>query len=124
MRFALLVAFALAWASPAVAQHAHGAKGPNGGQMEDVAGVHVELLTAGSTITLNVFDEGNKPVSTTGFSASALVAAGSNRETLTLAPQGQNSLRGEAKNVALKGATISVTLKAATGKSGQVRFKQ
>ncbi|CAM5283950.1 hypothetical protein AFEL58S_00020 [Afipia felis] len=124
MRFALLVAFALAWASPAAAQHAHGAKGPNGGQMEDVAGVHVELLTAGSTVTLNVFDEGSKPVSTTGFSASALVTAGSNRETLTLTPQGQNSLRGEAKSVALKGATISITLKAATGKSGQVRFKQ
>ena len=124
MRFALLVAFALAWASPAAAQHAYGAKGPNGGQMEDVAGVHVELLTAGSTVTLNVFDEGSKPVSTTGFSASALVTAGSNRETLTLTPQGQNSLRGEAKSVALKGATISITLKAATGKSGQVRFKQ
>ncbi|WP_453997947.1 hypothetical protein [Afipia felis] len=92
--------------------------------MEDVAGVHVELLTAGSTVTLNVFDEGSKPVSTTGFSASALVTAGSNRETLTLTPQGQNSLRGEAKSVALKGATISITLKAATGKSGQVRFKQ
>lgn len=123
MKYALLLGLALAWASPAVAQHAHGQRGPNGGQMEDVAGVHLELLTTGQTITLNVYNELNKPVSTNGFTASALVTAGSDRETLNLAPEGENLLKGQTRKPIAAGATISVTLKTAAGKTGQVRFK-
>jgi hypothetical protein len=64
MQYVLALVATLALSGPAAAQHAHGAKGPNGGQLEDVAGVHAELLTSGNTITINVFDEGNKPVAT------------------------------------------------------------
>ena len=68
MKFVLVLVATLAFAGQAVAQHAHGAqKGPNGGPMEDVAGVHAELVTAGNTITINVFDEGNKPLATKGY---------------------------------------------------------
>jgi nitrogen fixation protein FixH len=123
MKYAFVLIAALALAGPAAAQHSHGAqKGPNGGQLEDVAGVHAELVTSGNTITINVFDEGNKPVATTGFSGAALVVRGSERETVTLAPSGQNALKGDAKKAAI-GAAITVTLKTAAGKSGQVRFK-
>lgn len=119
---ALVVAFALV--APAVAQHAHGTqKGPNGGQMEDVAGVHAELLISGNRITINVFDEGNKPVPTKGFTASALIALGSDRETLTLSASGENALTGEAKKAIVKGATVSITVKTAAGRSGQARFR-
>jgi hypothetical protein len=119
---ALIVAFA--FAMPAVAQHAHGTqKGPNGGQMEDVAGVHAELLISGNRITINVFDEANKPVPTKGFTASALIVLGSDRETLTLAASGENALTGEAKKAIAKGATVSITLKTAAGRSGQARFR-
>ena len=121
--FALIGAFLLS--SPAVAQHAHGSqKGPNGGLMVDVAGVHSELLTSGKTITINIFDEGKRAVSTKGFTASALVSVGADRETLTLLPSSENSLKGEAKKIIGEGATISVTLQTAAGMSGQVRFKQ
>lgn len=124
MKCALLLGLALCLASPAAAQHAHGnQKGPNGGQMEDVAGVHLELLTSGQSITLNVFDEANKPVATKGFTASALVTAGSERESLSLAPHGENALKGEAKKPIVVGSTISITLRTAAGNSGQVRFK-
>ena len=125
MRYALAIvaACALAFAWPADAQHAHGSKGPNGGQIEDVAGVHAELLTSGNTITINIFDEGNKPVATNGFTASALVVRGSERETLALAPAAENALKGDAKKPVGAGATITVTLKTAGGKSGQARFK-
>lgn len=123
MRYALALIAALAFAGPAAAQHSHGAQnGPNGGQMEDVAGVHAELVTSGNTITINIFDESNKPVATTGFSGAALVVRGSERETVTLAPSGQNALKGDAKKAA-NGAAITVTLKTAAGKSGQARFK-
>jgi nitrogen fixation protein FixH len=106
----------------AAAQHTHGSKGPNGGQMEDVAGVHAELLTDGNTITINVFDQANKPVSTNGFAASAVVARGSEREAVPLTPSAENALKGDAKK-AIAGAVITVTLKTAAGKTGQARFQ-
>jgi hypothetical protein len=119
----LVLIATLAFAGEAAAQHAHGAqKGPNGGPMEDVAGVHAELVAAGNTITINVFDEDNKPIATKGFSGAALVVRGSERETVNLAPSGENALKGDAKKPAA-GAAITLTLKTAAGKSGQVRFK-
>jgi hypothetical protein len=122
MTYVLALLATLALSGPAAAQHVHGAKGPNGGQMEDVAGVHAELMTAGNTITINMFDEGNKPVATKGFTASALVSRGPERETVALVPSGEATLTGEAKKP-VAGAAITVTLKTAAGKSGQARFK-
>jgi hypothetical protein len=122
MKYVLALIATITLSAPAAAQHVHGAKGPNGGQMEDVAGVHAELMTAGNTITINVFDEGNKPIFTNGFAASALVVRGSERETVTLTPSAENALKGDAKK-AVAGAAITVTLKTAAGKSGQARFK-
>lgn len=124
MKYALVLIAALTFSGAAVAQHAHGdQKGPNGGQMQDVAGVEAELLASGNTVTINVFDEDKKLVSTKGFAASALVVSGPDRETLTLAPSGDNSLKGDTKKPINAGAMITVTLKTAAGKSGQVRFK-
>lgn len=124
MKYILAFVVGLAFATPIVAQHAHETqKGPNGGQMEDVAGVHAELLVSGNRITINVFDEASKPVPTKGFTASALVTLGSDRETLTLSAFGENALTGEAKKAIANGATVSVTLKTAAGRSGQARFK-
>jgi nitrogen fixation protein FixH len=122
MKYVLALVAALAATEPVAAQHAHGAKGPNGGQLEHVAGVHAELLTDGNTITINVFDEGNKPVSTNGFAASALVVRGSDREAVALTPSAENLLKGDAKK-AIAGAVITVTLKTAAGKTGQARFQ-
>lgn len=123
MKYALLLGLALAWATPAIAQHSHGQKGPNGGQMEDVAGVHAELVASGNTIVIHISDEANKPVATTGFSASALIVNGSERETLALVPSGASALKGELKKPAVKGAAITITLRTSGGKSGQAKFK-
>jgi nitrogen fixation protein FixH len=124
MKYVLALVAMLAFAASAVAQHSHGPqKGPNGGPMEDVAGVHAELVAAGNTITINIFDEGNKPIATPGFTASALIVRGSERETLTLAPSGENALKADSKKPIGPGTAVTVTLKTATGKSGQTRFK-
>jgi len=122
MKYVLALIATITLSGPAAAQHVHGAKGTNGGQMEDVAGVHAELMTAGNTITINVFDEGNKPIATKGFTASALVSRGPERETVALVSAGEAMLTGEAKKP-VAGAAITVTLKTAAGKSGQARFK-
>jgi hypothetical protein len=90
--------------------------------MEDVADVHAELLTSANTITVNIFDERGKPLNTKGYTGSALVVSGSNRETVGLAPSANNSLKGEARGPIASGATITLSLKT-SGKTGQARFK-
>jgi hypothetical protein len=123
MKYALLLIATILLAVPASAEEYE--KGPNGGLMLDVAGIDAELLTTGNTVTINVFEAFQaKPVSTKGYVGAVLIVGGSVRETVTLAPQGENSLKGEAKNPISPGATITLTIKTAEGKSGQVRFKK
>ncbi len=125
MKFILALGVVLSLAVSAVAQHSHGAqKGPNGGPVEDVAGVHLEFVSSGTTLTFYVLDESNKPTSAKGITASALVVAGADRETVTLTVDGENTLKGELKKPIAANATISVTLKTPAGKSGQARFKK
>lgn len=99
-------------------------KGPNGGPMEDIADVDAELIIAGSTVTINVFDEDKRPVATKGFAGAALIVAGSDRETVNLVPHGENSLQGTAKKPVAANAAVTLTLKTASGKSGQAKFKR
>src|SRR6266545_3697684 len=116
MRFVMAMLAALWMASPAFAEEYE--KGPNGGLMLDVAGVDAELLTSGNTVTINVFEAtSSKPVSTKGYTAAVLIVSGSNRETLPLAPQGENSLKAGAKTPIAPGVTITLTIKTAEGKS-------
>jgi hypothetical protein len=125
MKFVFALIAALVLAVPATAQHKHGSdhKGPNGGPVEDIAGVHAELVVSGATITFHILDEDNKALPSKGYSGSALVVSGSDRETVTLTPSGESAMSGQAKRPVAKGTAISVTLKTAAGKSGQARFK-
>ena len=63
MRRTILAAIAAAALSTgALAQsHAHGDQGPHGGKMQDVVGVHAELLTAERTLTVHLYDESPLP---------------------------------------------------------------
>jgi len=122
MRRVAIAVAALLYVMPAWAQHSHGAKGPNGGKVEDVAGVHAELVTSGTTIMINVLDEDNKPISVKGFSGSVLIASGGDRETVTLAPSGDSSLKGEAKEAVAGNAAVTLMLKTDKGKTGQARY--
>jgi len=123
MKYVVILALSLFWSAPSLAQHSHSSKGPGGGQMEDVAGVHAELMTAGNAITFNILDEGGKPIATNGFTGSVLVVTGSERETINLSPAG-NAMKGEAKKPVAPNAAITLMLKTAEGKSGQAKFKK
>lgn len=123
MKYALLLVATILFAAPAAAEDYE--KGPNGGQMLDVAGIDAELLASGNTVTINVFEAFKaKPVSTKGYVGAVLIVGGMVRETITLAPQGENSLKGDVRNPIPVGATITLTIKTAEGKSGQVKFKK
>jgi hypothetical protein len=124
MKLVAVVLAAALVSSAAFAQHKHSSKGPNGGVMEDVAGVHAELVTSGSTVTFNVLDEDSKPIKAKGYSGSVLIVSGSERETVQLAQSGDNALKGEAKKPIAKGSSITLMLKTDKGKSGQARFTQ
>lgn len=124
MKFVSVILLSLICSMSALAQHSHGSKGPNGGVMEDVAGVHAELMISGNAITFNILDEANKPVGTTGFTGSVLVASGSERETITLAPSGDAAMKGEAKKPIAANAAITLMLKTKEGKSGQAKYKK
>lgn len=123
MKYALLLIATIMFAVPVLAEEYE--KGPNGGLMLDVAGIDAELLTSGHTVTINVFEAfKTKPVSTKGYTAAVLIVIGASREPLTLMPSGENSLKGDAKKPIPPDATITLTLKTAEGKSGQVKFKK
>ncbi len=123
MRLVLAILAALSMASPAFAEEYE--KGPNGGLMLDVAGIDAELMTSGNTVTINIFEAYKpKPISTKGYTAAVLIVSGANREPVALMPSGENSLTGEAKAAIVPNATITLTIKTAEGKSGQVKFKK
>jgi hypothetical protein len=123
MRFIALLVASLMLASPVVAEDYE--KGPNGGLMLDVAGIDAELLTSGTRVTINVFDADKPtPVATKGYTAAVLIVTGKARETVTLAPSGDNSLTGDAKAAIAPDATVTLTIRTAEGKSGQVKFKK
>jgi len=123
MKKFLIAAALILWSGLAAAQHSHGStKGPNGGPMQDIVGVHAELVVAGNVVTINVLDESNKPMSAKGFSGTVLIVSGSGRETVQLAVAGDTALKGEVKAAVPAGAQVTLVLKNATGKSGQVKF--
>lgn len=122
-KFGYALAFVFALSGAAFSQHKHSATGPNGGPMEDVAGVHAELITSGTALTINVVDENGKPIKSAGYSASALVVTGSQRETVKLEPAGDSALKATLKTPVAANTQVTLMLKTADGKSGQARFK-
>ena len=61
-------------------------------------------------------------MSAKGFSRALLIVSGSGRETVQLAVAGDTALKGEVKAAVPAGAQVTLVLKNATGKSGQVKF--
>lgn len=83
MLFAALLAAPL----PALAQghapggHSH-ARGPNGGQVNEIGTTHVELVARDGELRLFVLDAQDRPISARGATGSAIVQAGGRQQTL------------------------------------------
>lgn len=102
--------------------HNHGDKVPQGGPMEDVAGVHAELIVTDRMLTVYICDEAGKPVPAAGFSGSALVGSNQTRQVVQLASGADNALSGTASATLPKGTPVTLQLKASNGKTGQAKF--
>jgi nitrogen fixation protein FixH len=124
MRMLLFAALAvMSLSGGALAQrHAHGDQGPQGGRMQDVVGIHAELLVAERTLTVHLYDEAGKPVPSAGYTASALVGSGQSRQVVQLAQGVENTLTGTAASPVTRGTPITLQLKNPSGRSGQARF--
>lgn len=101
---------------------AHGpARGPNGGQMQDLAGSHVELVAKDSELVLYLFDAENKPILAKGAAATATVLATGRPETVTLVAGDDNAMRGNGSFTATPGmkVVVSLTLPGQRAQSGR-----
>jgi hypothetical protein len=121
MILAMLLAAAVA--PGAMAQgHKHAETGPHGGPMQDVVGVHAELVVSDKTVTVYLYDEANKPVSANGYGGSVLAGAGQARQVIALTAGADNSLAGTGTATIGKPAGLTLQLRNPAGKSGQARY--
>ena len=103
--------------------HSHGdKKGPHGGAIQDVVGIEAELVVADRTLTVYVYDEAGKPVPVAGYSGSVLVGAGQARQVVQLVAGADNMLSGTASAAIPRGVSVTLQMKAPSGKSGQAKF--
>jgi hypothetical protein len=101
--FSLCLVLATAWA--------HGpARGPNGGQVKDLAGHHVELVIRGDEIVLYLFDTNDRPVSAKDAVATATVLVTNKQEIVALQPADDNVMRGRGSFPAESGLKVVVSL--------------
>ena len=101
---------------------AHGpTRGPNGGQMQDLAGSHVELVAKDSELVLYLFDAENKPVPAKDAAATATVLATGQQETVTFVAGDGNAMRGKGRFTAAPGmkVVVSLTLPGQRAQSGR-----
>lgn len=91
---------------------AHGPeRGPNGGQVQDLGGNHVELVMQGQEIVVYLFDAQNAPIAAEGVVATATVlTSGAQPKTVPLQPAGANVLRGRGELVEQPGLKVVVSL--------------
>lgn len=117
-----LVAFTLVLSSSAVAFAHDEAKGPNGGQVVDAEGHHVEFVPAPGVITFFLSDEAGKPIASAGATGKAIVQQDGKTSPVDLAPAEPNKLSAKLAAPLAPGAKIAVTATLADGHAIQARY--
>lgn len=108
--------------TPVVARAHEPRRGPNGGQKVDIGTNHAELVAAGNTLRLFLFDGADRPIPAAGATAQAIILAGGRQATITLAPSGDNLLAGTGDFTAVRGMRAVVTLTLPGQRPAQARF--
>ena len=122
MKVKTLVLIATLTLAP-VAAFAHDVeKGPNGGQIVDAKGHHVEFTTKDSAIVIYLTDEKDAPIKSAGAEGKAIVQDGGKAVTVTLTPTEPNVLNGKLETPLAPGAKIVVSGKLSDGHEILARF--
>jgi hypothetical protein len=126
----LLLAAALSAALPVLAQaqgtHGRGgghARGPNGGQIQDLGGTHAEMVARDGEIRLWVLDAQDRPASVRGATGSAVVLAQGRQQTVRLEPgPGDAYLVGRGDFQAARGLRVVASVTMPGQPQRQARF--
>ncbi|MBU1664137.1 MAG: hypothetical protein KKG92_01900 [Gammaproteobacteria bacterium] len=120
--FAAAILAAVLNTSPVLAGagHDHGPK--YGGVVREVKNVAYELVAKPDSLTLYVSDHG-KPVSTQGTQAEAVIYAGNEKTSVTLAPAGDNRLVAKGNIRVGVGVRVAVTVIRANKSTTKATFK-
>jgi len=117
----LLLALTLGLA--ATHAHAHDvAKGPNGGQIVDDAGHHIEMTTRDGQLVLFVSDSGDKPISSAKATGRAIIQDGSKQAAVELVAAEPNVMAAKLEGPLAPGAKLVVSIKLGDGHDVKARF--
>ena len=99
----------------ATAAAAHEGKGPHGGPVADAGKFYVEVIAAKDQLQVYVYDDATgKPVAVKDAHATAVLLAGTQKETVTLMPdKDDNELSGKTSEAATAGARVVVVIEMA-----------
>jgi hypothetical protein len=96
--------------------------GPNGGQIQEVSGYHLELVTGAGELTIYITGGDDNGVATDGATGSALVLANKQKAKVTLVSGGENRITGQGDFAPADDMKVVVTVKLANGEKLRARF--
>ena len=108
--------------APALAIAHDVAKGPNGGQVVDDNGHHVEFTAKDNQVTLFLADSGDKPIGTRGASGRVIVQDGTKQTTVDLVATEPNLMIAKLEAPLKVGAKLVVSVKLGDGHADKARF--
>ncbi|MCC2866229.1 MAG: hypothetical protein LK562_00285 [Candidatus Accumulibacter phosphatis] len=131
--FLIAAASAFGLAGPTLLAHTDDVletqKAPNGGQLRMAGVYHYELVVAkdskeakDNAVVVYVTDHDGKKVATSGASGTATILAGKAKATATLAPDGDNRLKGMAKYLSSPDMKVVVSITVPGKAAEQARF--
>lgn len=110
-------------------ENLHTQQAPNGGQLRMAGAYHFELVVAKDSkeakdnpVIVYVTDHDGKKVATSGASSTATILAGKTKATATLAPDGDNRLKGMAKYLSAQDMKVVVSITFPGKAAEQARF--
>lgn len=121
MRMKQLILAAALLIGPGMAL-AHEGAGPNGGQIAEAQGHHIEFTTKAQEIILFLSDKDGKPIASKGASGRIVVLDSGKQVTADLAPVEPNLLSAKLEAQIAAGAKVVVSAKLGDGHDLQARF--
>lgn len=101
---------------------AHEGAGPNGGQIAEVQGHHVEFTVKDKEIVLFLTDADSKPIASNGASGRVVILDGGKQFTADLVPVEPNVLSAKFEAAPAAGAKVVISAKLSDGHDLQARF--